>query len=169
MAQVIHLKECEIFVFLPDLSEASEATPFGDGASLWAFNYFFFNPGLKKVLYFSCQARSSLVNPTHGMSGTPTRFGRGGGHHGLAISEDDEDCGLSMDDDEVSGAMRGHGELGGTWVREERDSGVHPLGPTAQEDLADEDSMFEGADDDDVMGDDGDAVLDVTYDGEDFE
>ena len=69
MAQVIHLKECEIFVFLPDLSEASEATPFGDGASLWAFNYFFFNPGLKKVLYFSCQAHSSLVNPPHGMSG----------------------------------------------------------------------------------------------------
>jgi hypothetical protein len=51
MCQVVELKSCEIYSYVPDMEE----DPFSDGA-LWSFNYFFFNKELKRIIYFTCVA-----------------------------------------------------------------------------------------------------------------
>jgi hypothetical protein len=169
--EVIRLRECEIFVFLPDLSEGSEATPFGDGASLWAFNYFFFNPGLKKVLYFSAQARSSLT--TAGRRG----MGRARGGMGPGGMRDD-DMDDDMDDEGVAGTMMGDDSMAGaddTWASEDRNRGPGGHGDDSVFEHADplQDSHDDEASDDDdddcdlmdgsLMDPDG-CPLDLTYD-----
>jgi len=50
---VVHLRECEVYSYAPDMEE----DPFSEG-NLWTFNYFFFNKNLKRILYFTCIARS---------------------------------------------------------------------------------------------------------------
>jgi len=49
----IDLNRCEIFSYVPDMTE----DPFSD-CSLWSFNYFFFNGDLKRITYFTCVATS---------------------------------------------------------------------------------------------------------------
>lgn len=51
--EAVSLKDCEVFSYVPDL----DSDPFSEGA-LWSFNYFFFNKSLKRIVYFSCVARS---------------------------------------------------------------------------------------------------------------
>ncbi|KAH8092936.1 RNA polymerase III core binding protein [Aureococcus anophagefferens] len=51
--EAVSLKDCEVFSYVPDL----DSDPFSEGA-LWSFNYFFFNKTLKRIVYFSCVARS---------------------------------------------------------------------------------------------------------------
>jgi len=53
---VIETRNCEVYSYLPDM-DADD--PFTDG-SLWSFNYFFFNKQQKKLLYFTCMAKSKL-------------------------------------------------------------------------------------------------------------
>ncbi|KAH8092692.1 RNA polymerase III core binding protein [Aureococcus anophagefferens] len=68
----------------------SVGRPFSEGA-LWSFNYFFFNKTLKRIVYFSCVARSKYsADPksvegatTTGRAGDDDRPGRRLGHgHG---------------------------------------------------------------------------------------
>lgn len=54
--EIIGLKNCEIFSYIPDMSE----DPFSDG-SLWSFNFFFFNKELKRIVYFTCVATSLMM------------------------------------------------------------------------------------------------------------
>lgn len=84
--EIISLKQCEIFSYVPDMSE----DPFSDG-SLWSFNFFFFNKDLKRICYFTCVATSacSLM-----------------GSNGLYEDDDeddDEDCGEDVNNDDTGG------------------------------------------------------------------
>eukprot|EP00612_Vaucheria_litorea_P001205 CAMPEP_0171453030 /NCGR_PEP_ID=MMETSP0945-20130129/902_1 /TAXON_ID=109269 /ORGANISM="Vaucheria litorea, Strain CCMP2940" /LENGTH=198 /DNA_ID=CAMNT_0011977817 /DNA_START=177 /DNA_END=773 /DNA_ORIENTATION=- len=58
----IKLRQCEVYSFLPDVETGD---PFSDGC-MWSFNFFFYNPNLKKMLYFTCLARSKFY-PIHGL------------------------------------------------------------------------------------------------------
>lgn len=54
--EVVRIKECAIFSYLPDM----EDDPFSQG-NLWSFNYFLFNRQLKRIVYFTCIARSKFT------------------------------------------------------------------------------------------------------------
>jgi len=81
--EVVHLSECEIYSYVPNM----EDDPFSQG-NLWTFNYFFFNRGLKRIIYFTCIARSKL------MPGSPLAA-----EYSASEPEDDEA------DDEFMGEM----------------------------------------------------------------
>mmetsp|Transcript_30284 Transcript_30284/g.97623 ORF Transcript_30284/g.97623 Transcript_30284/m.97623 type:complete len:244 (+) Transcript_30284:116-847(+) len=49
----VKLEDCQVYSYLPDL----DSDPFSDGI-LWSFNYFFFNKHLKRIVYFTCVAKS---------------------------------------------------------------------------------------------------------------
>jgi len=51
--EAITIAECDIYTYRSDL----ESDPFGE-ASVWAFNYFFYNKKMKRILYLSCRAKS---------------------------------------------------------------------------------------------------------------
>ncbi|KAG5178407.1 Maf1 regulator-domain-containing protein [Tribonema minus] len=53
----IKLKQCSVYSYVPD---ADLGDPFTDG-SLWSFNYFFYNPLRKKMLYLTCIARNKFA------------------------------------------------------------------------------------------------------------
>ncbi|CAK9297417.1 unnamed protein product, partial [Gordionus sp. m RMFG-2023] len=55
--QQIFLKECVIYSYNPDLA----SDPFGEDGILWSFNYFFHNPKLKRILFFTCRASSNSM------------------------------------------------------------------------------------------------------------
>mmetsp|Transcript_9499 Transcript_9499/g.24396 ORF Transcript_9499/g.24396 Transcript_9499/m.24396 type:complete len:225 (+) Transcript_9499:290-964(+) len=57
MEEVISVYDCDIYSYNPEY----ESDPFGEEGHIWAFNYFFYNKKMKRVLYFSCKARSKLV------------------------------------------------------------------------------------------------------------
>lgn len=46
------LPECRIYSYNPDLA----SDPFGEPGCLWAFNYFFYNRKLKRIVFFTCRA-----------------------------------------------------------------------------------------------------------------
>jgi len=48
----VTLDDCDVYSYVPDL----ETDPFSD--NLWSFNYFFFNKALKRIVFFTCVARS---------------------------------------------------------------------------------------------------------------
>ncbi|GBF98817.1 transcription regulator [Raphidocelis subcapitata] len=50
--EAIDLKSCDVYSYKSD----NETDPFGERASVWAFNYFFYNRKLKRILYLSCRA-----------------------------------------------------------------------------------------------------------------
>uniref|UniRef100_A0A7S3QPD8 Repressor of RNA polymerase III transcription n=1 Tax=Dunaliella tertiolecta TaxID=3047 RepID=A0A7S3QPD8_DUNTE len=52
--EAINLKDCDVYTYQSDM----ETDPFGEKASIWSFNYFFYNKKLKRILYFSCRALS---------------------------------------------------------------------------------------------------------------
>ncbi|KAJ7564987.1 hypothetical protein O6H91_02G043300 [Diphasiastrum complanatum] len=55
--EVAGLNDCDIYSFLPD----QEVDPFAERGSIWAFNYFFYNKKLKRVVLFSCRCFSKLA------------------------------------------------------------------------------------------------------------
>jgi len=44
---------CAFFAFL-------QSDPFGEDGYIWSFNYFFYNKKMKRILYFSCRAKSKV-------------------------------------------------------------------------------------------------------------
>lgn len=52
--EAIGIKDCDVYVYQSDL----DTDPFGEQASIWSFNYFFYNRKMKRILYFSCRAVS---------------------------------------------------------------------------------------------------------------
>ncbi|XP_013201214.1 repressor of RNA polymerase III transcription MAF1 homolog [Amyelois transitella] len=50
------LSECRIYSYNPDLA----SDPFGEPGCLWAFNYFFYNRKLKRIVFFTCRAMSPV-------------------------------------------------------------------------------------------------------------
>lgn len=60
----IDLKDCLIYSYNPDLS----SDPYGEEGCIWSFNYFFFNPKLKRIVFFTCRSTSRSL-PVLGDSG----------------------------------------------------------------------------------------------------
>lgn len=79
--EIIGLQQCEIYSYVPDMSE----DPFSDG-SLWSFNFFFFNKDLKRICYFTCVATSPMMR----------------GHGPYADDDEDDDDDNEYDDDDVN-------------------------------------------------------------------
>jgi len=52
--EVMDIVDCEVYSYKPDV----DGGPFMDKNSIWAFNYFFYNKNLRRVLYFSCRCVS---------------------------------------------------------------------------------------------------------------
>lgn len=52
----ISLTDCEVYSYNPDLS----SDPFGEEGYIWSFNYFFYNKKVKRIVFFSCRAASSM-------------------------------------------------------------------------------------------------------------
>lgn len=52
----VQLPECRIYSYNPDLA----SDPFGEPGCLWAFNYFFYNRKLKRIVFFTCRAMSPV-------------------------------------------------------------------------------------------------------------
>lgn len=53
---VIGLQESEIYSYNPD----PPSDPYFEDGCLWSFNYFFYNVRLKRIVFFTCRAASSL-------------------------------------------------------------------------------------------------------------
>ena len=51
--QACELQNCDVYSYKTD---GPEADPFNDQNSIWAFNYFFYNKKLKRIVYFSCRS-----------------------------------------------------------------------------------------------------------------
>ncbi|KAJ8726493.1 hypothetical protein PYW07_001191 [Mythimna separata] len=66
------LPECRIYSYNPDLA----SDPFGEPGCLWAFNYFFYNRRLKRIVFFTCRAMSPVCAVDSGVD--------------FAMDEDDE-------------------------------------------------------------------------------
>jgi hypothetical protein len=90
--EIIGLQQCEVFSYVPDMSE----DPFSDG-SLWSFNFFFFNKELKRICYFTCVATSLMM--------------RGQGLY--ADDDDDDDDDNDNDDDDVNNSDYNNEDGGG--------------------------------------------------------
>jgi len=52
-AKNIPFDDCQVFTYVPDV----QGDPFSDDGVLWSFNYFFFSPSAKKILFFTCMAK----------------------------------------------------------------------------------------------------------------
>jgi len=52
--EAIDMKNSDVYSYKSD----NETDPFGEKANLWAFNYFFYNRKMKRILYLSCRAES---------------------------------------------------------------------------------------------------------------
>mmetsp|Transcript_3236 Transcript_3236/g.8328 ORF Transcript_3236/g.8328 Transcript_3236/m.8328 type:complete len:247 (+) Transcript_3236:39-779(+) len=50
----VGLADCDVYSYVPDL----DSDPFSADGCLWSFNYFFVNKHLKRIVYFTCVARS---------------------------------------------------------------------------------------------------------------
>lgn len=55
--EAIGVYECDVYSY----KAVSEGDPFTDEGSLWAFNYFFYNKKLKRILYFTTHATSKTA------------------------------------------------------------------------------------------------------------
>lgn len=53
----IDLKDCLIYRYNPDLS----SDPYGEEGCIWSFNYFFYNPKLRRIVFFTCRATSRTM------------------------------------------------------------------------------------------------------------
>ena len=54
----IEVYECDVYSY----KAMSEGDPFTDEGNLWAFNYFFYNKKLKRILYFTMHAVSKTTD-----------------------------------------------------------------------------------------------------------
>ncbi|XP_043701077.1 repressor of RNA polymerase III transcription MAF1 homolog [Telopea speciosissima] len=55
--EVVRLSECEIYSYNPD----SDGEPFLEKGAIWAFNFFFYNRKLRRVVSFRCCCLSNLA------------------------------------------------------------------------------------------------------------
>lgn len=55
--EAIDLKDCDVYSYKSD----GETDPFGEKANLWAFNFFFYNKKMKRILYIGVKAVSKLA------------------------------------------------------------------------------------------------------------
>lgn len=55
--ELVNLDECEIYSYDPDF----DGNPFMEDGAIWAFNFFFYNRKLKRVVSFRCCCLSNLV------------------------------------------------------------------------------------------------------------
>eukprot|EP00850_Spirogloea_muscicola_P013809 SM000095S25023 [mRNA] locus=s95:485055:487878:- [translate_table: standard] len=55
--EVIGLADCDVYQYKSEL----DGDPFAEKGSMWAFNYFFYNKKLRRILYFSCKCMSKLA------------------------------------------------------------------------------------------------------------
>lgn len=88
--EIICLKNCEIYSYVPDMSE----DPFSDG-SLWSFNFFFFNKELKRICYFTCVATSLMMRGIGGLY--PGDDEDDEDDEDVAENDDEEDYGVDID------------------------------------------------------------------------
>ncbi|KAK3283405.1 hypothetical protein CYMTET_8896 [Cymbomonas tetramitiformis] len=51
--EVMDLKDCDVYSYNADM----EGDPFAEVGQVWAFNHFFYNKKLKRILYFSCRSK----------------------------------------------------------------------------------------------------------------
>lgn len=51
---VMNLSDCDIYSFAPD----PDSDPMAGGNKIWSWNYFFYNKKQKKLLFFTCYAKS---------------------------------------------------------------------------------------------------------------
>jgi Maf1 regulator len=66
--QACDLPDCDVYSYRTDRSEAD---PFRDERSIWAFNFFFYNRRLKRIVYFSCRSLSRTTAATADALSTP--------------------------------------------------------------------------------------------------
>nr|XP_002130528.1 repressor of RNA polymerase III transcription MAF1 homolog isoform X1 [Ciona intestinalis] len=52
----IQLDDCVVYSYNPDL----DSDPYGDEGCLWSFNFFFYNRKMKRMLFFTCKAQTSV-------------------------------------------------------------------------------------------------------------
>jgi hypothetical protein len=55
--EAIDLKDCDVYSYKSD----GETDPFGEKANLWAFNFFFYNKKMKRILYIGVKAVSKAA------------------------------------------------------------------------------------------------------------
>ncbi|KAF8061370.1 mannose-1-phosphate guanylyltransferase 2 [Scenedesmus sp. PABB004] len=55
--EAIDLKDCDVYSYKSD----GETDPFGEKATVWAFNFFFYNKKLKRILYIGVKAVSKAA------------------------------------------------------------------------------------------------------------
>eukprot|EP00879_Flechtneria_rotunda_P003987 GHRR01004227.1.p2 GENE.GHRR01004227.1~~GHRR01004227.1.p2 ORF type:complete len:240 (+),score=62.72 GHRR01004227.1:2343-3062(+) len=55
--EAIDLKECDVYSYNSD----GETDPFGEKATVWSFNFFFYNKKLKRILYIGVKAVSKAA------------------------------------------------------------------------------------------------------------
>jgi len=84
MDEIIGLKNCEVYSYVPDMSE----DPFSDG-SLWSFNFFFFNKDLKRICYFTCVATSLMMQGRTGLYDDDDDDDEAGGEDDNNYEDDD--------------------------------------------------------------------------------
>lgn len=54
--EAVDLKDCELYSYQSDM----DTDPFGEKATVWSFNFFFYNKKMKRMVYLSCRAVSKL-------------------------------------------------------------------------------------------------------------
>lgn len=55
--EAIDLKDCDVYSYKSD----GETDPFGEKATVWAFNFFFYNKRMKRILYIGVKAVSKAA------------------------------------------------------------------------------------------------------------
>eukprot|EP00882_Tetradesmus_deserticola_P001608 GHRQ01001734.1.p1 GENE.GHRQ01001734.1~~GHRQ01001734.1.p1 ORF type:complete len:259 (+),score=88.55 GHRQ01001734.1:550-1326(+) len=55
--EAIDLKDCDVYSYKSD----GETDPFGEKATVWAFNFFFYNKKMKRILYLAVKAVSKAA------------------------------------------------------------------------------------------------------------
>eukprot|EP01098_Paradermamoeba_levis_P003748 TRINITY_DN1666_c0_g3_i1.p1 TRINITY_DN1666_c0_g3~~TRINITY_DN1666_c0_g3_i1.p1 ORF type:complete len:248 (+),score=61.97 TRINITY_DN1666_c0_g3_i1:71-745(+) len=53
----INLRDCDVYTYVPD----PDSDPFGEEVNLWSFNFFFYNRKMKRVIYWTCRAKSKVA------------------------------------------------------------------------------------------------------------
>jgi len=54
----ITLNDCDVYSYNPDLS----SDPYGEEGCIWSFNYFFYNKKMKRIVFFTCRARTPALH-----------------------------------------------------------------------------------------------------------
>ena len=67
LEEVIQPGECDVYSYKAD----TDGDPFNEAASLWSFNYFFFNRRLKRIVCFTCMAYAKSAFDRDGADGEP--------------------------------------------------------------------------------------------------